>query len=207
MGRALHPHRKGPGSDMSAMTIPIRATLRRLLAVLLLAAPLQSASAADFDVRTANIRLADGAWTLTARIDYGLTDKALQALENGVTLTFRVEVSISRERRFWLDPEVVEIQRDWQLSYDALTKRYLVRYPDSRDPTSHGTLFGALNALGRVQNLEIAEGSRLEQGQTYNVAVRTVLDQQTLPGPLQVLAFWDSGFSLESDWYEWTTSP
>ena len=192
---------------MSAMTIPIRLTLRRLLAVLLLLLPFQSACAADFDVRTANIRLADGAWTLTARIDYRLTEKAIQALENGVTLTFRVEVSISRERRFWLDPEVVSDQRDWQLSYDALTKRYLVRYPDNREPTSHGTLFGALNALGRVQSLPIAEGARLERGQTYTVAVRSVLDQQTLPGPLQILAFWDSGFSLESDWYEWTTIP
>jgi hypothetical protein len=192
---------------MSAMTIPIPLTLRRLLALLLLLVPFQSVCAADFDVRTANIRLADGAWTLTARIDYRLTEKAVQALENGVTLTFRVEVSISRERRFWLDPEVVSVQRDWQLSYDALTTRYLVRYPDNREPTSHGTLFGALNALGRVQSLAIAEGSSLEHGQTYDVAVRAVLDQQTLPGPLQVLAFWDSGFSLESDWYEWTTVP
>lgn len=192
---------------MTAMTIPIRATFGRLLAVFLLALLCQPAIAADFDVRTANIRLADGAWTLTARIDYRLTDKAIQALENGVTLTFRVEVSISRERRFWLDPEVVSVQRDWQLSYDALTKRYLVRYPDDREPTSHGTLFGALNALGRVQSLQIAEGSKLEKGQTYDIGVRSVLDQQTLPGPLQVLAFWDSGFSLESDWYEWTMGP
>ena len=44
-------------------------------------------------MRTANMRLADGAWALTARIDYRLTDKALAALDNGVTLTFSVEVS------------------------------------------------------------------------------------------------------------------
>jgi len=34
-----------------------------------------------------------------------------------------------------------------------------------------------------------------------------VLDQKTLPGPLQVFAFWSGGFSLESDWYEWTVRP
>lgn len=195
---------------MTAMTTLYRTALCRLLAVGVLAvatAMARPAAAADFDVRTANLRLTDAAWTLTARIDYRLTDKAVQALDNGVTLTFRVEVSISRERRFWLDPEVVSIHRDWQLSYDALTKRYLVRYPDSREPTSHGTLFGALNALGRVQNLPVADGDELESGQVYDVGVRAVLDQQTLPGPLQVLAFWDSGFSLESDWYEWTMGP
>lgn len=195
---------------MTAMTTLYRTALRRLLALGVLAvatAMARPVAAADFDVRTANLRLTDAAWTLTARIDYRLTDKAVQALDNGVTLTFRVEVSISRERRFWLDPEVVSIHRDWQLSYDALTKRYLVRYPDSREPTSHGTLFGALNALGRVQNLPVADGDELESGQVYDVGVRAVLDQQTLPGPLQVLAFWDSGFSLESDWYEWTMGP
>jgi len=193
---------------MTVMTTPIPARRRWLLVIpLALATLLRPALAGDFEVRTANIRLADNAWTLTARIDYHLTEKAIQALKNGVTLTFRVEVSISRERRFWFDPEVSEIRRDWKLSYDALTKRYLVRYPDNREPTSHGTLFGALNALGRVQNLKVADGPQLEKGQNYTVAVRAVLDQQTLPGPLQLLAFWDSGFSLESDWYEWTTGP
>jgi hypothetical protein len=192
---------------MTVTTFPIRATLRWLLAVAMLTVMLSGASAEDFEVRTANIRHTEAGWTLTARIDYHLTDKAIQALENGVTLTFRLEVSISRERRFWFDPEVVSLQRDWQLSYDALTKRYLVRDPDKQEQTTHGTLFGALNALGRVQNLVVAEAGQLEPQHEYDVAVRAVLDQQTLPGPLQVLAFWDDGFSLESDWYEWTTVP
>jgi hypothetical protein len=195
---------------MSALHTTLRAAMRPALALagtLLLSLPFQAVDAADFDVRTANIRLADGGWTLTARIDYQLTEKALEALDNGVTLTFRVEASISRVRRWWLDPEVIAVKRDWELSYDPLTKRYRVRYPDDREPTSHGTLFGALNAAGRVQSLPVADEAELPSDQTYDVAVRAVLDQQTLPGPLQLLAFWDGGFSLESDWYEWTTGP
>jgi hypothetical protein len=176
-------------------------------ALVLLGLPLPGLAANEFDVRTANIRLDDGAWTLTARIDYRLTEEAVEALGSGVTLTFQVEISVSRVRRWWLDPEVVSIRRDWQLSWDPLSKRFVVRYPDDRESTSHATLFGALNALGRVQDLLIADASRLDADATYDVAVRAVLDQQTLPGPLQVLAFWDGGFSLESDWYEWTTSP
>jgi hypothetical protein len=176
-----------------------------LLAGLLV--PLQVANAEDFDVRTANVRLADDAWVLTARIDYHLTDKALAALDNGVTLTFRVETSITRERSWWLDPEVVDAKLDWRLSFEPLTKRYLVQYPDDREETSYATLFGALNAIGRVQSMPIAKASRIKAGETYDVAVRAVLDQGKLPGPLQVLAFWNSGFSLESDWYEWTVGP
>ena len=58
-----------------------------------------------------------------------------------------------------------------------------------------------------MQSLPIAEAPGIKEGETYDVAVRAVLDQRTLPGPLQVLAFWDGGFSLESDWYEWTMGP
>ena len=187
-----------------------RRVTRRALAVLawiLAALPCTASFAQDFEVRTANLRLAGDFWALTARIDYHLTEKALDALNNGVPLTFTVDISISRERRWWLDPEVVRVKRDRQLSYEPLTKRYLVNYPESGEQSSHGTLFGALNALGRVQSLAIVEASRLTKGETYDVALRAVLDQQTLPGPLRVLAFWGGGFSLESDWYEWTLEP
>jgi hypothetical protein len=165
------------------------------------------ARAADFDVRTANLRPVGAHWVLTARIDYDLSRKAVQALESGVELSFRVELNASRQRRWWFDPEVVEVERTWQLAYDPLTKRYRVSYPDDREPTSHGTLFGALNALGRVQELPVAPAAALDAARRYDVVVRAVLDQQTLPGPLQLIAFWDDGFSLESDWYEWTMGP
>lgn len=174
-----------------------------LLLALLFMAP-QQGVAGDVDVRTANIRRVGDVWALTARIDYQLTQQAQEALDSGVTLTFRVEILVNRVRSWLPDPEVLSNQLDWQLSFDPLTKRYLVRYPDGREPSSHGTLFGAVNALGRLQSMPIGPGTALSDGQTYDVAVRALLSQQNLPGPLRVLAFWDSGFSLESDWYEWT---
>ncbi len=186
---------------------PFQTLMRSVMAACLLAVPPAIATAADFDVRTANMRRVGDDWTLTARIDYQLTGKAEEALDNGVTLTFSVELSVERQRSWWTDPEVLAKRLDWKLAFDPLTKRYLVRYPDEREPTSHGTLFGALNAIGRVQSLVVGPGSALEKGETYDVAVRAVLDQRTLPGALQVFAFWSGGFSLESGWYEWTMSP
>jgi len=203
------PRIRGPRPRMIAMkssACAVTHPLLALVAVALLGLPLQ-AHGDDFDVRTANMRLADGFWRLTARIDYRLTDKALAALDSGVALTFSVEVSASRVRNWWTDPEVLDVKRDWKLTYEPLTKRYLVKYPDDREETSHATLFGALNAMGRIQDLPIADASVMKEDETYDVSVRAVLDQRTLPGPLQVLAFWNGGFSLESDWYEWTMGP
>lgn len=178
-----------------------------LVGAWLLMLPVTPAAADDIDVRTASIALADGYWRLTARIDYRLTAEVEQALENGIGLTFRMELVIDRVRRWLPNQEALKTSRDWQISYEPLSRRYLVRYPDEREPTSHATLFGALNAAGRVQGLPVLEESRLDRGDTYEIALRAALDQQTLPTPLQMLAFWNSGFSLESDWYEWTLAP
>ncbi|GMW06443.1 MAG: hypothetical protein AMXMBFR8_12400 [Nevskiales bacterium] len=180
---------------------------RALAAVgLLLAAP-PAALAADFEIRTASIGAHEGSWELTARVDYRLPEEAITALESGVVLTFRIEVEISRFRAWFLNAGVLSIVRDWTLSFEPLSRRYLVRYPDGREPTSHATLFSALNAIGRVQQLPIAPESTLVAPETYQVGVRASLSGEALPAPLQFFAFWDGGLSIESEWYEWTFTP
>jgi hypothetical protein len=186
----------------------LRASVARgftLAALLLLAAA--HANAADFEVRTASMGLYDGYWSIDARIDYRLSEEAVEALENGVTLTLELEIDIRRLRNWWLDEGVVSTTRDWQLSFEPLSRRYVVRYPDEREPTSHASLFGALNAIGRVQRLPVAPATALGGGNDYRVALRALLSEQTLPAALQFLAFWDGGLSLQSEWYEWMLSP
>jgi hypothetical protein len=178
-----------------------------LVLTLLVLIPIASALADDIDVRTANIGLADGYWRLNARIDYRLTEEIEEALKSGVSLTFRVELVVDRVRNWLPNQEVLELTRDWQLSYEPLSERYLVAYPDGREPTSHVSVFGALNAAGRLQGIPVMEEPRLDPRESYTAALRAALNQKTLPAPLQMLAFWDDGFSLESDWYEWTLAP
>jgi hypothetical protein len=178
-----------------------------LLGLAMIALPATMAAAADVEVRTANIGLMDGYWRLNARIDYRPTEEVEKALKSGVALTFRVDLVIDRVRDWLPDAEELEIRRDWQVSYEPLAERYLVRYPDEREPTSHLTLFSALNAAGRLQALPILEEPRLDARRAYDIALRASLNQRTLPAPLQMLAFWNGGFSLESEWYEWTLAP
>lgn len=189
-------------------------TLRRALrqagtstALALLFLPFSAALAMNLDVRTANIGLIDGHWRLTARIDYRLTDEVQKALENGVALTFRVEVEIDRVRRWLPNADVVSTAYEWQLSYEPLSERYVVHYPDERERSSHATLFGALNAMGRVQALPVIDEPQLAGGETYLVSVRALLSEQKLPAPLWLLGLWSTGFSLKSEWYEWTFVP
>lgn len=168
----------------------------------------RTASAQDgsFEIRSASSRLYDGVYFATARIDYRLSDDALEALDSGVALTIQLQIELTRKRRFWLDPEVARLHQDYSLSFEPLSDRYVVKNLNSGEQDSFATLFSALNNMGRVVDLPVIDAALLSPDSKYDIAMRAVLDQNTLPGPLRLIAFWSSGFRLQSDWYAWRLS-
>jgi len=174
-----------------------------LLALLLVVAGAAAAKGKPFEIRNASSRLSDGVWFATARIDYRLSDDALEALENGIALTIQLEIDVTRVRRFWTDPKVASLKQGYQISYQPLSERYVVKNLNSGELNSFATLFSALSSMGRVVDLPLIDASILEPGATHEIAMRAVLDQDTLPGPLRLIAFWSEGFRLVSDWYKW----
>ncbi len=156
-----------------------------------------------FEVRRANSRLSDGVFYVTARIDYRISDEALEALQSGVALTIRLEIEVTQIRRFWPDREVASLQQAFQLSYQPLTEHYIVKNLNSGEQDSSATLYSALNRIGRVVDLPVIDASLLDPDGNYRISLRTVLDTNTLPGPLRLVAFWTDELRLESDWYRW----
>lgn len=174
-----------------------------LLALLLVAAGGAAAKDKPFEIRNASSRLSDGVWFANARIDYRLSDDALEALENGIALTIQLQIEVTRVRRFWTDQKVASLKQSYQISYQPLSERYVVKNLNSGEQNSFATLFSALNSMGRILDLPLIDASILEPDATYEIAMRAVLDQDTLPGPLRLIAFWSEGFRLVSDWYRW----
>jgi hypothetical protein len=174
-----------------------------LMLTLLLGGAMVEAKSKPFEIRSASANLEDGVWFATARIDFTLSDDALEALENGVGLTIQLEIEVTRVRRFWLDARVASLRQGYLLSYQPLSERYVVVNLNSGEQTSFATLFSALSYMGRVVDLPIIDASILEPDARYEISMRAVLDQDTLPGPLRLIAFWSEGFRLVSDWYEW----
>lgn len=180
-----------------------RVALAVVLALLALTTSPVEAKDKPFEIRNASSQLTDGVWYATARIDYRLSDDALEALENGVTLTIQLQFEVNRIRRFWVDARIASLKQDYQLSYQPLSERYVIKNVNSGEQDSFATLFSALNNMGRVVDLPIIDASILDPGGRYEIAMRAVLDQDTLPGPLRLIAFWSEGFRLVSDWYTW----
>jgi hypothetical protein len=157
-----------------------------------------------FAVREARTRLEDGVYFLDARIEYRLSSDARRALQSGVPLTIRVEVELLKPRRLWFDSEEASLRQRYQLEYHALSERFIVQNLNSGDQTSFGTLFAALDSLGRLEHLPLIDAALLDPAnQRYYLRMRSVLDVEKLTGPLRLIAFWRRDWSLGSDWYKW----
>ncbi|MBL8201427.1 MAG: DUF4390 domain-containing protein [Chromatiales bacterium] len=179
--------------------------LRAALVVLmgLLCSGLLRAQETGLEIRDASTQLTEGVWYLSARIDYRLNRDTLEALQNGIALTFELQVELTRQRNWLPDEDVAELRQDYELSWQPLSRGYLVRNKNSGAQRAHTTLFAALNDLGRISDLPLIDATLVKEGENYEVSLRALLDQQQLPGPLRMLAFWDDNYALESDWYRW----
>jgi hypothetical protein len=179
-----------------------RAALR--VAVLLLAgARTAYAAESGIDISAGRVELRDGVWLLSAQVEYRLSDEVLEALRNGIAISFGLEAPVTQDRRWWPDAEVAVIRQESRLSYEPLSAGYVVRNSNSGATETFGSLEAALKALGRIESLPVIDAALLEADEAYTVSLRAALDQDDLPGPLRMLAFWSSGLDLESRWYRW----
>jgi len=156
-----------------------------------------------FEVRAANVELDGGVYYLNAWIEYRLSSEARDALQSGVPLRLRLDVQLITNRRFWFDAEDAELRQLYELEYHALSERYIIENLNSGDQVSFGSLFTALDYLGRVEHLPLIDAALLDRGREYDIRLRAALDVEKLPGPLRLLAFWRHDYSLASDWYKW----
>lgn len=175
-----------------------------LVALCLAAAP---ASAQDdepgFVIRTAFADLVNEVHYLYADIDYGLGDSALEALDNGVPLTFEVEVRVLRLRRWMWDQTVAEVNQQYQLVYHPLSERYVVRDLTNGSQSSYLTFRSAATDLGRISDLAIVADDKLTGDGIYQVRMRVRLVVEAFPAPMRWVAILFPRWRLASDWYAW----
>jgi hypothetical protein len=158
-------------------------------------------------VRSAYAELRDGVYYLNARLDYRLGDEALSALRSGVPLDLELQINVLQRRRYLWDATEASLRQNYQLSYHALSQRYIVRNVNSGEQTSFATLDAALAELGRVRDLPIIDASLLGEGSRYAVRLRAIVDIRELGGPLSVLTFFWNDWRIASDWYRWPLQP
>jgi hypothetical protein len=155
-------------------------------------------------VQSAFVNLHDGVYQLHARVKYPVNQETSLALRDGVSLSYDLDVEISRARRLWFDAGVATVTLRRELTFHAVSERYVVRDPRSGVQSSFATLPEALEALGTVDGWPILVASQVPNDGEYRVSVRASVRRGKLTDALRVILFWSDGWQRSSEWYSWS---
>jgi len=155
-------------------------------------------------VSRADVDPDDGVYELNVALDLELPEDGVRAIEAGLTLRLAYETEIARVRRYLPDEGVATLVQSYELSYHALSQRYLLRNVNTGEQADYGTLQAALDRLAEVRGLPLLDASLLEPGSDYEFRVRAVLTLRTASDTLNWLLFWTDDWSATSEWYAWT---
>jgi len=158
----------------------------------------------SIEVTSASVALDDGVYELDARLALDVPENGRRAIEAGLTLRLDYQIEIARVRRYVPDADIASLEQIYELSYHALSQRYLLRNLNTGEQHDHGTLQAALDRLAEVRGLPLLDSSLLEPGSNYEFRVRAELTLRTAPDTLSWLLFWADDWSATSEWYAWT---
>jgi hypothetical protein len=129
--------------------------------------------------------------TLELALDCRLSGPMSDALDRGIPLTFKVDVHV----------DATPIRRRIELRYFPLSRRYLLRDPDSgRVLRSYAASAALLDGL-RVLHLPL-DGDSPRQA-AGRARVQVGLERSALPGPLRLPALFEPAWHLRSAEYAW----
>jgi len=155
------------------------------------------------EVRSASLSLDHDVYELDALLEVRLPDEARKAIEAGLTMRLDYEIELTRVRNFMLDATVAELVQRYELSYHALSQRYLVRKLNTGEQQDFGTLQAALDKVSEVRGLPVVDAALVEPDRQYDVGVRAVVDLNTGSDALRWILFWTDDWSVKSEWFEW----
>ncbi|MFK7892606.1 MAG: DUF4390 domain-containing protein [Granulosicoccus sp.] len=157
-----------------------------------------------------NSGLSDETLVLGLSADIELSTTMQAGLDNGVPLTFILELELLQMQRFWLDRTLARFAKRYKLTYYELTRHYRVQALDSGASQNYRSLSSALDGLGDFQGLVFglneSDVLQLSNEASLTGAVRLRLDTAALPLPLQPLPLQPlvrSSWRLTSEEYRW----
>lgn len=191
------------GAARRYSAVDLRLPVAALLALLCLAVWAQTPEQ-RFEIRSAYVEPIDGVYQLSATLVFDLPEGARRVLREGVPLTLDLEIGVRRSRRLWLDENVATLEQRYELSYHALSERYLVRNVNSGEQSSFATLDAALDSLRVVGNLPILDRALVVADARHEISLRAHLDLRTMPDALRFILFWSEDWRQDTEWYTWS---
>ncbi|MCW8901320.1 MAG: DUF4390 domain-containing protein [Gammaproteobacteria bacterium] len=163
----------------------------------------QAEQANGFRILSASTHLNKNVFQLEAKINLNFSDDALEALRSGVPLIILLNIEVLKDRNWWWDKTVAELEQGYLLLYHALSEKYIIHNLNSGAQKNYGSLNAALYSLSNIHEFPLIDKNLLEAGDEYYARIRTYLDIESLPAPMRPIAYISSQWQLESDWFTW----
>jgi hypothetical protein len=170
------------------------------------------------EVQHAQIDVHGNHYVLSADIDYQLTDKAKEALENGVPLYWVLRIKVMQQRDILWDKPLVNIAIRYRLQYHALLNMYRVVIVQQTgkveqrensheqiggDSYNFSTLSAALDLMATVRDLPLLNKSDIQPEKNYRIEIKAQFDRDALPLPLRPISYTNPQWYLSSNWTVW----
>jgi hypothetical protein len=169
--------------------------------------PASAATDSRLTIREAAATIDEGVYELDAKLDLELPEAARKAVESGLTLRLTYEVTVNRVRRYMPDAGVAALEQRYEVSYHALSQRYLVKNLNTGEQQDFGLLQSALDRVSELRGLPVLDTALVSDGPVYEGRIRAVLGMNTAPDVFGWLLFWTDDWSAESEWKTWTLRP
>ena len=163
--------------------------------------------AEGFKILAAETKLKENVFLLEANMDLTFSSDALEALRSGVPLIVLINIEVEKDRNWWWDKTIAELEQGYLLLYHALSEKYIIHNLNSGSQQNFSSLSTALFSLSNFQDLPLIDKNLLDEGSDYYVRLRTYLDIESLPAPMRPIAYISSQWQLESDWFSWPLKP
>ena len=166
-----------------------------------------TAQALATEIKQVSTKLQDQEYVLSTEIDYHLTDKAKEALDNGVPLFWNLRIKIKQQRDLFWDKTILNTAINYRLQYHALLNMYrvVIVHPDSMKGITYNfsTLSAALDLMADLRNFPIQVKSTIKTEEDYYIKIKADFDRDALPLPLQPTSYINPQWYLSSDWTVW----
>ena len=182
---------------------PNRIIFAALLCLLISGFFATKSQAEGFRILAAETKLKNNVFHLDANMDLKFSDDALEALRSGVPLIVLVNIEVQKDRNWWWDKTIAELEQGYLLLYHALSEKYIIHNLNSGSQQNFISLNIALHSLSNIREFPLIDKNLLEEGDDYYVRLRTYLDIESLPAPMRPIAYISSQWQLESDWFSW----
>lgn len=157
-------------------------------------------------IKNASLSQQEQTYFLNALIKYHLSDEATEALHNGVTLTFNVELSIVEPRDWLWKKHHNKIILPYQIKFHTLAGTYQISNNTYRIQRNFSSLSTALHAMGVLNDIPMRAISPSKNIKRIG-SIKAYLNIEALPLPMRPIAYITPGWYLQSNVYEWPLNP